>query len=149
MLLEIVDDVRYHPPNLEQVFIENKNLFSRFNGRKNNCSNTVALFLSKIGIDDDKITPFADTVRNVGPVIYDPKQLKKGDIVAMGRPGDTWHVGVYFGEGRVLHQSAVRGYKVGIFNDISAFTNHHRGFYIVRPYSNILEEQLFVAPSII
>jgi cell wall-associated NlpC family hydrolase len=87
-------------------------------------------------------------VRNLGQVIYNPKDLKKGDIVAMGRPGDTWHVGVYFGNQKVLHQSAMRGYTVGVFGDLNAFINYHRGFYIVRPYINILEEQLFVSPEI-
>jgi hypothetical protein len=144
-----IEEVRLHNPSFEQIFIENKNAFKKYNGYMNNCANTVKKFFSLLGVDTGKITPWADTIRNIGTVIRNPKELKKGDIVAMGKPGDTWHVGVYFGDGKVLHQSAARGYTVGVFNDINAFINHRRGFYIVRPQVNFLEEQSFVAPSIL
>jgi hypothetical protein len=147
MFFETVEHLN-QTPNFEQLFINNEYHFKKYNGRKNNCSNAVRRFLSILGINTEKITPWADTVRNLGQVIYDPNQLKKGDIVAMGRPGDTWHVGVYFGGGKVLHQSAMRGYKVGIFDDINAFINYHRGFYIVRPYINVLEDQFYSSPDI-
>lgn len=142
------EEIRSYEINFDQIFIENKNVFKKYNGYRNNCSNTVRKFFSLLGVNTDKVTGWADTVRNLGQVIYNPKDLKKGDIVAMGKPGDTWHVGIYFGNGRVLHQSAMRGYTVGIFNDINAFVNYRRGFYIVRPYSNILETQFFVSPDI-
>jgi hypothetical protein len=142
------EEIRSYEINFDQIFIENKNVFKKYNGYRNNCSNTVRKFFSLLGVNTDKVTGWADTVRNLGQVIYNPMDLKKGDIVAMGRPGDTWHVGIYFGNGRVLHQSAMRGYTIGIFNDINAFINYRRGFYIVRPYSNILETQFFVSPGI-
>jgi hypothetical protein len=148
-MIPVIEEVRLNEPNFEEIFIHNKNAFSKYNGYRNNCSNAVRKFLSLLRIDTNKVTPWADTVRNLGQVIYNPKELQKGDVVAMGRPGDTWHVGVYFGEGKVLHQSAMRGYTIGVFNDINAFINYHRGFYIVRPYSNILENQIFVSPEII
>jgi hypothetical protein len=142
------EEIRSYEINFDQIFIENKNVFKKYNGYRNNCSNTVRKFFSLLGVNTDKVTGWADTVRNLGQVIYNPMDLKKGDIVAMGKPGNTWHVGIYFGNGRVLHQSAMRGYTIGIFNDINAFINYRRGFYIVRPYSNILETQFFVSPGI-
>lgn len=144
----IQEEVRLEQPTFEQIFIQNKDAFKRYNGYRNNCSNVVRRFLTLIGIDSQNITPWADTVRNIGTVIRNPKELQKGDIVSMGKPGDTLHVGIYFGDGRVLHQSAMRGYTVGIFNDINAFIKHRRGFYIVRPHFNILEGQSFSAPNI-
>ena len=142
------EEVRFHSPTFEQIFIENRDAFKRYNGYRNNCSNVVRRFLSLLSINTDKVTPWADTVRNLGKVIYNPKYLKKGDIVAMGVPGDTWHVGVYFGDRKVLHQSAMRGYTVGVFEDLNAFINYHRGFYIVRPYINLLEDQFYTFPDI-
>jgi hypothetical protein len=148
-MVPTVEEVRLVEPNFEEVFIQNQNAFNKYNGQRNNCSNAVRKFLSLLGINTDRVTAWADTVRNLGKIIYNPNQLQKGDIVAMGIPGDTFHVGVYFGDGKVLHQSAMRGYKVGIFNDINAFINYHRGFYIVRPFINILENQFFVFPEMV
>jgi hypothetical protein len=147
-MVPTIEEVRLVEPNFEEVFIQNQNAFTKYNGQRNNCSNTVRKFLSLLGINTDRVTPWADTVRNLGKIIYNPNQLQKGDSVAMGIPGDTFHVGVYFGDGKVLHQSAMRGYKVGIFNDINAFINYHRGFYIVRPHTNILENQFFISPQL-
>jgi hypothetical protein len=148
-MVPTVEEVRFVEPNFEEVFIQNQNAFNKYNGQRNNCSNAVRKFLSLLGINTDRVTAWADTVRNLGKIIYNPNQLQKGDIVAMGIPGDTFHVGVYFGDGKVLHQSAMRGYKVGVFNDINAFINYHRGFYIVRPFINILENQFFVFPEMV
>ncbi len=147
-MVPTVEEVRLVEPNFEEVFIQNQNAFNKYNGQRNNCSNAVRKFLSLLGINTDRVTAWADTVRNLGKIIYNPNQLQKGDIVAMGIPGDTFHVGVYFGDGKVLHQSAMRGYKVGIFNDINAFINYHRGFYIVRPHTNILKDQFFISPEL-
>jgi hypothetical protein len=144
----IHEEVRFEQPTFEQIFIQNKDAFKRYNGYRNNCSNVVRRFLTLIGVDSQNVTPWADTVRNIGTVIRNPKELQKGDIVSMGKPGDTSHVGIYFGDGMVLHQSAMRGHTVGIFNDINAFIKHRRGFYIVRPHLNILEGQSFSAPNI-
>lgn len=146
-----IEEVKFTEPDYYQVFTENQNKFSQYNGYRNNCANTVRTFLSLIGQNTDNVTAWADTVRNLGQVLYNPEQLQKGDIVAMGRPGDTWHVGVYLGEGKVLHQSAARGYVVGVYNDINAFINYRRGFYIVRPtnsYRDLLDGQYYTFPAL-
>ena len=144
------EEVRFIQPDYYQVFSDNKNRFTRFNGYRNNCSNTVRTFLSLIGMNTERVTAWADSVRKIGDVFYDSNQLKPGDVVAMGRPGDTSHVGVYLGDGKVLHQSAVRGYAVGIFYDLRAFINDRRGFYAVRPrqsYQNLLQVQYYTFPE--
>lgn len=146
-----IEEVKIIEPDYYQVFTENQEKFSRFNGYRNNCANTVKTFLSLIGLDTSKVTAWADTVRNLGQVLYDPEKLRKGDVVAMGQPGNTWHVGVYLGDGKVLHQSAMRGYVVGAFNDINAFIRDRRGFYIVRPansYTDILDGQFYLFPEL-
>ena len=58
------------------------------------------------------------------------EQLKAGDIVATGRPGDTPHVGVYTGGENVFHQSRKRGLKAGNYPDLNYFK---QGGYFVRP----------------
>lgn len=149
-MFALIQEIKFIEPDYYQVFTENRQKFEQFNGYRNNCANTVKTFLSLVDANAQNLTAWADTIRNLGQVHYDPSLLQKGDIVAMGRPGDTWHVGVYFGEGKVLHQSAMRGYIVGVYHDINAFINYHRGFYFVRPtyaYRNILENQFFVAPE--
>jgi len=146
-----IEEVRFIQPDYYQVFSNNREKFNRFNGYRNNCANTVRIFLTLLGYDSSDVTAWADTIRNVGPVSYDPNKLKEGDIVAMGRPGDTWHVGVYLGDGKVLHQSAMRGYNVGAYNDLNAFINDRRGFYFVRPtssYNKILENQFYAFPAV-
>jgi hypothetical protein len=141
-----IEEVKIIEPDLHQVATQNKNSFNKFNGYRNNCSNTVKTFLSLLGLENSNLTAWADTIRNLGPVQYNPSDLKDGDIIAMGRPGDTHHVGVYLGNGQVLHQSSVRGYVVGIYRDLNAFINHHAGFYFVRPnyvLRDILERQYY------
>jgi hypothetical protein len=128
-----IEEVKFTNPDYHQVVHQNRKYFNRFNGYRNNCSNTVKTFLSLLGLETEYLTAWADTIRNLGPVQYDPSRLKVGDIVAMGRPGDTHHVGVYLGNGEVLHQSTVRGYVVGVYKDLRAFINHRAGFYFVRP----------------
>jgi cell wall-associated NlpC family hydrolase len=150
-MFALLEEVKFAEPNLYEVYLHNQNQFKSYNGYRNNCSNTVRTFLSLIGKDTSIVTPWADTVRKMGQVLYDPKELKKGDIVAMGVPGDTWHVGVYLGEGKVLHQSAMRGYIVGAYYDLQAFINHRSGFYFVRPKSNvqeILKDQFYISPEL-
>jgi hypothetical protein len=146
-----IEDVKFIEPDYYQVFNENKNKFHQFNGYHNNCANTVKTYLSLIGLDTSKVTAWADTVRNLGQVLYDPNKLQEGDVVAMGRPGNTWHVGVYLGNGKILHQSAMRGYVVGVFKDLNAFIHDRRGFYIVRPsnfYNDILQGQFYLFPQL-
>jgi hypothetical protein len=146
-----IEDVKFIEPDYYQVFTENRNKFIQFNGYRNNCANTVKTYLSLIGLDTSKVTAWADSVRNLGEVLYDPDKLQEGDVVAMGRPGNTWHVGVYLGEGKILHQSAMRGYVVGVFKDLNAFIRDRRGFYIVRPYNsynNILQGQFYLFPEL-
>lgn len=127
-----------------------KSHFNYYDGYRNNCSNVIKKLLSDIGVDVSKVTPFADTVRNLGSIQFNYKNLELGDVVAMGRPGDTWHVGVYMGFNKVFHQSASRGYKVGVFNDLNAFVYHRAGFYFVRPSYPIryIFREHFVAPDI-
>ena len=137
--------------NFVEKFQQIQNKFNYYDGYRNNCSRVVKKFLASVGANAAPITPWADTVTKIGPIHYSHKFLKEGDVVAMGRPGNTHHVGVYLGDGKVLHQSAVRGYKVGAFNDLAAFVNSRHGFYFVRPsYNNqqILEDQFFIAPEI-
>lgn len=146
-----IEEVRFNEPDYYQIYIENQNRFNVYNGYRNNCSNTVRKFLSLLGKDASKVTPWADTVRKAGQVLYNPTELQKGDIVAMGVPGDTHHVGIYLGEGKVLHQSAMRGYTVGAYQDLQAFINHRAGFYFVRPkYSvqEVLGDQKFTFPDL-
>jgi hypothetical protein len=119
--------------NFLQEYLNNERKFFKFNYRKDNCSNTVKKFLEVVGVSSDRLTPWADTIRSLGNVNYSPSSLRVGDIVAMGRPGDTHHVGVYMGGNAVLHQSRVRGLVVGVYNDLNAFINHRAGFYFVRP----------------
>lgn len=137
--------------NFLQYYLDNKLKFKRFNFRRNNCSNTVKEFLNVIGIFTPTLTPWADTVRTLGGVSFSPKDLQPGDIVAMGRPGDTHHVGIYMGGNKVLHQSGSRGYVVGVYNDLNAFINHKMGFYSVRPdYSPVFQktvESLIASPE--
>lgn len=139
-----IEEVKFIEPDYYQVFNQNRQHFYRFNGYRNNCSNTVKTFLSLLGIENTNLTAWADTIRNLGNAQYNPANLRVGDIVAMGKPGDTHHVGIYLGNGEVLHQSAMRGYSVGVYKDLSAFINHHAGFYFVRPnyaLMDILEGQ--------
>jgi hypothetical protein len=139
-------------PDLERVYEESRFKFESYHGIRNNCSRTVRTLLSSLGVNVSAVTPWADTVRNLGPTYKSPSQLQKGDIVAMGRPGDTWHVGVYMGDSKVLHQSAVRGYRVGVYEDLNAFINSPRGFYFVRPnYPNRLqfEMEFFNSPELV
>lgn len=150
-MISLIEEVRTNQPDFHQVYLEHSTKFNRFDGYRNNCSNTVRKFLSLLGTNVYSVTAWADTIRNLGPINFNPKQLEIGDVVAMGRPGDTWHVGVYFGNNKVLHQSAMRGYRVGVYPDLNAFVNYRRGFYFVRPsysYQKLLERQFFVAPDI-
>jgi hypothetical protein len=128
----------YTTPDFFQEYISNKNKFLKFNFRRNNCSNVVKEFLGALGLKTPTLTPWADTIRTLGSVNRNPEDLRPGDVVAMGTPGDTHHVGIYLGGSSVLHQSGIRGYVVGAHNDLAAFTNHRAGFYFVRPdYSPI------------
>lgn len=103
---------------------------SRFTGIANMCSESVKAFYKSLGITLPGVTAWADTVRKAGKVMTDWSQLRPGDIVATGRPGDTPHVGVYTGGDSVFHQSRSRGLKAGNFPDLSYFK---RGGYFVRP----------------
>jgi hypothetical protein len=114
-------------------YSNNSNTFKKFNGHRNNCSRVIIEYLSLLGIKFNNLTPWADTVRNIGKINYNPMFLQEGDIIAMGRPGDTHHVGVYMGGTNVLHQSRGRGYVVGVYEDLKAFTGHYAGFYSIRP----------------
>jgi cell wall-associated NlpC family hydrolase len=137
--------------NFVEKFQQIQNKFNYYDGYRNNCSRVVKKFLASFGAYSAPITPWADTVTKVGPIYYNYRFLKEGDIIAMGRPGDTHHVGVYLGDSKVLHQSAVRGYKVGAFDDLSAFINSRHGFYFVRPSYDtrqILEQQYYIAPEL-
>ncbi len=148
-MFSLIQDVKIMEPDYHQVYIDNQKQFNRFNGYRNNCANTVRIFLSLLGSNISKVTAWADTVRNLGKVQYNPSNLQKGDIVAMGQPGDTRHVGVYLGDGKVLHQSAMRGYTVGVFKDLQAFVNHRAGFYFVRPEglpNKFFDPQFYSAP---
>jgi hypothetical protein len=150
-MFAVLEEVRFNEPDYYQVYLENQNRFKVYNGYRNNCSNTVRKFLSLLGKDVSKVTPWADTVRKAGLVLYNPTELQKGDIVAMGVPGDTHHVGIYLGEGKVLHQSAMRGYAVGAYQDLQAFINHRAGFYFVRPNYSVQEflgDQKFTFPEL-
>lgn len=150
-MFALIEEVQNHQPDFYQVYLEHKHKFNRFHGFRNNCSNTVITFLSLLGANVYNVTAWADTVRKLGPIKFNPMELQIGDVVAMGRPGDTWHVGVYLGNGNVLHQSAMRGYRVGVYSDLNAFVNYSRGFYFVRPSyekQNILDNQFFFAPDI-
>jgi hypothetical protein len=151
MMFYPIEEVRFNEPDYYRVFSENRDKFSKFNGYRNNCANTVRTYLSILGMNAERVTAWADTVRQIGEVFYDPNQLKEGDIVAMGRPGNTWHVGVYLGHGKVLHQSAMRGYVVGAYYDLRSFINDRRGFYAVRPvqsYQNLLKDQFYTFPTL-
>ena len=127
--------------SLIEEFYSNKTRFFKYDFRRNNCSNVVKEFLSLLGIPTPKLTPWADTIRHLGEIKRNPWDLQVGDVVAMGRPGDTHHVGVYMGNGKVLHQSGVRGYRVGIFEDLRAFVNHRAGFYFVRPDYSVIQQK--------
>jgi hypothetical protein len=133
-MIVIEESVKRTPQevNLVEEFFTNKAKFSKYNFRRNNCSNVVKKFLGILGADSPRLTPWADTVRHLGEVKSNPWELQVGDVVAMGRPGDTHHVGVYMGHGKVLHQSGMRGYTVGVYEDLRAFINHRAGFYFVR-----------------
>jgi len=150
-MFAILQEVKPVETDFYQIYTENKNHFYSFNGYRNNCSNTVRTFLSLLGKDVSQITPWADTVRKAGQVLYNPRELQKGDIVAMGIPGDTHHVGIYMGDGKVLHQSAMRGYVVGVFHDLNAFIKHRIGFYFVRPnypVQEVLKDQFYTFPEL-
>jgi hypothetical protein len=145
----ITPEIQIIENNFVEKFQQIQNKFNYYDGYRNNCSRVVKKFLASVGVNATPITPWADTVRKIGSVQYNPSLLKEGDVIAMGRPGDTHHVGVYLGGTKVLHQSATRGYKVGAFDDLAAFVNSRHGFYFVRPsYQPILEDQFFIAPDI-
>jgi len=145
-MIFLMEEVR---PQLISYYEQTKDKFQAYHGRPNNCSRLVKTFLETAKADVEGLTPWADTIRNVGPVFYNKNHLIPGDIVAMGRPGDTSHVGVYLGENNVLHQSASRGYSVGVYGDLAAFTNYYRGFYFVRPSYNLpFNQEPMVAPDI-
>lgn len=147
----IVEEVKLLETDFYSTYNRIKSKFNYYDGYRNNCSNVVKTFLSGVGVNISKITPYADTIRNLGLIQFNIKNLEVGDVIAMGRPGDTRHVGVYMGFNQVLHQSASRGYKVGIFNDLNAFYNHYAGFYYVRPSYPVryIISQHFVAPDIL
>ncbi len=149
-MLFTVEEVKIPETDFYLTYNRIKSKFNYYDGYRNNCSNVVKTFLSEIGVNVVKLTPYADTVKNLGLIQFNIKNLEVGDVVAMGRPGDTWHVGIYMGLNKVLHQSASRGYRVGIYNDLSAFVNHHAGFYYVRPIYPVryLLHENFVAPDI-
>jgi len=150
-MITLIEEVKFLQPDFYQVYQNHVHKFNRYHGFRNNCSNTVRTFLSILGANVYDVTAWADTVRKLGPINFDPMVLQIGDVVAMGRPGDTWHVGVYLGEGKVLHQSAMRGYRVGVYSDLNAFVNYPRGFYFVRPSygnQNYFDNQFFNAPDI-
>jgi len=146
----IVEEVKLLETDFYSAYNRIKSKFNYYDGYKNNCSTVVKTFLSGIGVNISKVTPYADTVRNLGLIQFNIKNLEIGDVIAMGRPGDTRHVGVYMGLNKVLHQSASRGYKVGIFNDFNAFHTHYAGFYYVKPSYPVryLIRQHFIAPDI-
>jgi len=149
-MIATIEEVRMVETDFYSSYNRIKSKFNYYDGYKNNCSNVVKKFLFETGVNVSKLSPYADTIRNLGSVKSNRMNLQAGDVVAMGRPGDTWHVGVYMGGSKVLHQSASRGYKVGIYNDLNAFLNHRAGFYYVRPsypVRYILHEH-FVAPEI-
>lgn len=103
---------------------------ARFTGIANMCSESVKAFYKSLGISLPGVTAWADTVRKAGTVMRDWSQLRPGDIVATGRPGDTPHVGVYTGGSNVFHQSRSRGLTVGNYPDLDYFKS---GGYFVRP----------------
>ena len=149
-MIDLIQEVKIQEIDFHLTYNKIKSKFNYYDGYRNNCSNIVKKFLSETGVDVSQLTAYADTVRTLGPIQYSIKNLQIGDVVAMGRPGDAWHVGVYMGENKVLHQSASRRYKVGIYNDLNAFHTHHVGFYYVRPsypVRYILREH-FIAPTI-
>lgn len=149
MIMLVTPEVQIIEERFVEKFQRMQNIFNYYDGHRNNCSRVVKKFLANVGVDVSPVTPWADTVRNLGPVQYNAFHLQEGDVVAMGRPGNTRHVGVYLGGGKVLHQSAVRGYRVGAYKDLNAFVNSRHGFYFVRPnYRQILEDQIFIAPEI-
>ena len=103
---------------------------SRFTGVANMCAESVKAFYKSLGISLPGVTAWADTVRKAGQTMTDWSQLRAGDIVATGRPGDTPHVGVYTGGQDVFHQSRSRGLKAGNYPDLSYFQKQG---YFVRP----------------
>lgn len=152
----IQEDVKKQRDAIREIdfmryYAENPRAFRKFNGWRDNCSRTVKEYLEILGVQTVKLTPWADTVRTLGPANYNPNDLLPGDVVAMGRPGDTWHVGVYMGDNKVLHQSGIRGYRVGVYEDLNAFISHRAGFYYVRPdYSPVRAksvEELIATPQ--
>jgi hypothetical protein len=106
---------------------------ARFNGIANMCAETVKEFYKSLGITLPGVTAWADTVRKAGTVMRDWSQLRAGDIVATGRPGDTPHVGVYTGGNNVFHQSQAKGLRAGNYPDLDYF----KSGYFVRPNANI------------
>lgn len=149
MIMLVTPEIQIIEERFVEKFQRMQNIFNYYDGYRNNCSRVVKKFLANVGVDVSPVTPWADTIRNLGPVQYNSSLIKEGDVVAMGRPGDTHHVGVYLGDGKVLHQSAARGYQVGAYSDLQAFVNSRHGFYFVRPnYRQILEDQIFIAPEI-
>jgi hypothetical protein len=150
-MLFLIEEVKLLETDFYLTYNRIKSKFNYYHGYKNNCSNVVKKFLTEFGVDVKKLTPYADTIRNLGTPKSRIDELQFGDIVAMGRPGNTRHVGVYMGSNNVLHQSASRGYKVGIYRDLRAFTNYYSGFYYVRPMypvQYLLRQQHFTAPDI-
>lgn len=115
---------------------------SRFTGIANMCSESVKAFYKSLGVSLPGVTAWADTVRNAGTVMRDWSQLKSGDIVATGRPGDTPHVGVYTGGNNVFHQSRSRGLVAGNFPDLDYFKS---GGYFVRPAAGVAQRPAGVA----
>lgn len=151
MNMLLTPDVQIIENRFYEQFRQNEHRFNYYDGYRNNCARIVKKFLATSGLKVDHITAWADTVRKIGPVQFNSALVQPGDVVAMGRPGDTHHVGVYLGRSLVLHQSAARGYKVGAFPDLAAFVNSRHGFYYVRPsYENqkILEYQFYIAPEV-
>jgi len=108
---------------------------SRYNGVRNMCANMVKVAGTKLGFNTDMMDGKANSAKLAGTLITDHSQIKVGDIVGWdktNRHGDE-HVGIYVGNGEVLHQSASNGYRAGIYPHYSYFKSQ-RGFYIIRPY---------------
>jgi cell wall-associated NlpC family hydrolase len=133
-----------------------KQKFQQFSGWPNSCARTVRTFLRSNGVNTSSVTDWADTIRTLGKVSYNRIKLLPGDVIATGTPGDTRHVGVFLGNGKVLHQSASRGYEVGAYNDLDYFLSHWAGFYFVRPTypespqvpAEFLDVPVLIAPDI-
>lgn len=94
------------------------------------CSGFIYAALNKAGYNVPRLT--AQGYRKYGTVVK-KSELQPGDLVFFGSPGNATHIGMYYGNGKIIHStggSKNTRYNPGkgvSYKDLSAFGNYIEG----------------------